>query len=814
MHKFIQIPARLLTAAALVVQPSPGFPEGTSPAPATAVLATAVDGVSQNTLDITANVSGADEELVPLVLEVVLNGKPTGLVASFEAQFDGSAMRSTRDELKQIGLRSPLGLSKSVPLAAIDGLKYDYDATAQSVAITVPQSALRPEVISAAYLQEFEAPDRAYGGVLNYSLVGQHGLGTGGGQLSASLDGWVFAPFGTLGSTAFFSKPLQGTGPSRGLRLDTAVTINMPGKALKLTLGDFTTAGPSWARPIRMGGVQLRRDFSLRSDLVTDQRLAYSGAAAVPSTVDVFIENNRVYSTNVDPGPFQLEDIPVTGGGDAQIVVRGLDGQIQRQNVSFFASADLLKKGMADYSLGIGQPRQAYAIRSNDYSNNTSYSATLRYGLTRRITLEGHAAGTDGFHLWGGGVSMVPFALGELSLSAAQSDYRGQQGQTAHLGLSTQIGRMELQASSSRSSAGFTDLAYVTGLDYLGAGAITSTGSLLETALAQDVVSLAIPLGKDNRKLGLSYIRAERANSRDRLASASYGASVAGGRGSLSMNGAWNFEDEDLRLSVGLSWRLGKRTYAQASTYTDSKGRMVQDTSISRTMGEGVQAWGYQVQAGQRDGRVPLRLKGDYRARYGEWSGEVQTDGISRFARVQLDGAVAATSGGVALGTPINDGFAMVDLGVSDVPVYVDNRPVARTNRNGRVLVTGLNAYRSNRVSVNVRDLPEKATLGISAVDLVPSRGAGQYLSFGGNEGGGVLVVLHDPQGRPLPPASAVRSDQGEEAIVGYDGETWIEHPTAQTTLTVTLPSGRCTARFAYAKSSAVQDRIGPVTCQ
>lgn len=759
-----------------------------------------------------------DAGAVPLFLAVTVNGLDTELIAEFSADLDGGNMAAPRSELAELGIKPPPGTGRMVALSSIEGLSYQYDTANQLIHIAVPHEGLLPEVVSAAHAPAFEPSEGGWGAVLNYSLVGDTGFGEAfehyDGTLSANLDGWAFAPLGRLASSGYFTQDLGADGEAEALRLETSFTADLPEQALSLTLGDFTSAGPSWTRPIRMAGIELRRDFSLRSDLVTVQKFSYSGAAAVPSSVDVFIENSRVFSANVTDGPFRLEDLPVQGGGDAEIVVRGIDGQTSRRTVSFFSSDGLLKPGMADYALGFGRAREGYGVTSNDYGEDDIFTASLRYGLNKTLTVDGHFSATDRLQVAGLGMTAVPLSLGEVRLAVASSDFMGRTGNFAQLDLQTQLGKVDIRTSSTRTDPGFADLAYVTGLDYLRGSGGTS-GTLLEVPLAQDVVSLSIPFSKSNRRLGLSYVSARRETSRDELASISFGTPIRGGRGAFSLNGSYNFETEDMRITAGLSMKLGKRTHGQVSAYRDSAGRETRDLTVSRTRGEGVGAWGYHLQAAQRDDQVPVRLKGDYRSRYGEISGEIQTRGEGAYLRGQLDGAMALAGREFAMGNTVKDGFAVVDLGVADVPVYLDNRPVARTNARGRVLVNGLNAYRRNRLSVNVRDLPDSASLGVSAAEMVPARGAGQYVSFGGNASGGVLVVLRDASGAVLPAGTVIAvNGRRSEAYVGYDGEAWIEAPEASNRITASLAGGTCTARFAFDGSDALQEVIDPVECR
>ena len=55
------------------------------------------------------------------------------------------------------------------------------------------------------------------------------------------------------------------------------------------------------------------------------------------------------------------------------------------------------------------------------------------------------------------------------------------------------------------------------------------------------------------------------------------------------------------------------------------------------------------------------------------------------YGNVNVTGAVVAAGGGVFVGRPIYDGFAIVDAGAPDIDVYANNRLVGRTNRGGKI---------------------------------------------------------------------------------------------------------------------------------
>lgn len=67
-----------------------------------------------------------------------------------------------------------------------------------------------------------------------------------------------------------------------------------------------------------------------------------SGSAAVPSTVDVYVDNAQRASRSVPSGPFSITNLPIiTGAGTARLVVRDALGRETVSETPFYASSDL-----------------------------------------------------------------------------------------------------------------------------------------------------------------------------------------------------------------------------------------------------------------------------------------------------------------------------------------------------------------------------------------------------------------------------------------------------------------------------------------
>ncbi len=779
--------------------------------------AVAAPGLTQDALDALLEEDAASQS-IPLFLEVFINGVSTELIAEFQQDPGTGSMSSPRSELNELGIRVPMLHRGLIDLDDLTGVSYVYDEAAQTLAVTAATEALLPKVISANRRPAPLEPDRTTGVVLNYDAVAGFGSGADSDGLrfdraSLALDGWVFSPIGHLSNSGILSS--TAVGDSTYLRLGTAYEFNAPGSAVTFAAGDLISSSLPWGRSVRLGGVQVRREFNLRSDLVTEPLLSFSGAAAVPSSVDVFVENNRVFSGRTGQGPYRFEDIPVYDGyGDAVVVIRDENGNVTKREVAFFSSRNLLKKGILDYSVEVGRARDGYGQTNWDYGDDTLYSASLRYGMTNRLTLQGHAEGKSDLTMLGFGASFVVANRAEMTLAAGHSDYSGAQGQFAYGALRTSLFGAGIEASMLRASSGFTDLAYATGADFLGAGSLTADRSLLEFPTAQDVVSVSVPLGRDGVSLGFSYVRSERAASRDEIVSVSYGQNFEKRNVSFNISGAHDLETDNTRFSAFLTMPTGKRTFTQASASVDGDSGSRQGLSLVRALGDAEGDHGYQAQLDLGEDSPAWQVAASIRSRAGRAEAALRRTGGAVSGHARFDGALVFMGGKLAAGNRIRDGFAIVDAGVPDVPVYLQNREVAHTGRAGRALVPGLSSYGQNRISLNIDDLPQDVSYNATAMDVIPARRSGVLVEFGGiSAGDSALVILRDAAGNFLPVGSEVDLD-GASFVVGYDGAAFLEGLGPRNTVKVRTKHGTCMARFAFAPTEGPQTVIDPVVCK
>lgn len=114
---------------------------------------------------------------------------------------------------------------------------------------------------------------------------------------------------------------------------------------------DVSSQSAEWGG--RFGGIQWATNFATQSRFIAFPMPAVAAEAALPSTVDVYVNNLlQIIRTDLSAGTFTINNLPVmTGQGDARIVVSDLLGQEQIISQPYYVSPQLLSKGTQQFFL-------------------------------------------------------------------------------------------------------------------------------------------------------------------------------------------------------------------------------------------------------------------------------------------------------------------------------------------------------------------------------------------------------------------------------------------------------------------------------
>jgi outer membrane usher protein len=684
-----------------------------------------------------------------------------------------------------------------VALDALPDLTYRVDEPSQTLILDASPSAFLPVAIRGSET-EFEEPTPSPpGAFLNYELTATHSnVET---VQSALLEPSLFNRWGS-GVADFLASDANGR--RRMVRLDTTWTHDQPQRATTLRVGDSITGASSlWGAAVRFAGVQWGSDFATRPGLITFPLPTVSGATALPSTVNLYVNGALRMSTNVPMGMFQLEDVPaISGDGQIQVVVRNLLGQEQVITQSFYASPALLRPGLKDFSYEAGVVRENYGLASNDYGH-ALLVGTDRIGLSDHLTAEAHGEVLRDQQTLGIGAAWLVPATGVVSAAVAGSHSRSGAGALAVIGFDRAARRFSFGGSIQLADRRFTDV-----------------GSLGDqpTPLRMTRAYANIALGK----FGSLSLLSARQDYGDRdvidLASIREDFQIRPfGFLSLSVTRA-RAMTSDTTVELTFTRSLGERTSATLDAASDN-GRAEGLIEVQRNLPSGPGA-GYRVAAGMNgspDGEAEFTGQtgaGTYDVDAQRMLGETQES-------ASATGSIAWFAQKLLATRTIDGSFAVVDVsGEPGVRVYDDHQVVGRTDARGQILVPDLRPYEDNQIGIEQADLPLDAQISTVQKSAVPYFHSGTLVRFAVVHPHGALITLELQGGTDLPAGSLVRVvGHREEYPSALHGEVYVTDFSTPAVLHASWPGGTCEARVPKSVHLPADDplpQLGPFVCK
>jgi outer membrane usher protein len=281
----------------------------------------------------------APAALQDVMLAITVNGSAPGEPVALLRGADGSIYVPQR-LLAEWRLRDPATavLTRDgqyfVRLDSIRGLKLMIDEAAQSLTITAEPQLFAPVRLAYASVQPGEEVVSGTGAFLNYDASAEVVSGTP--ALGAAVEVGVFTRYG-VGISNFVGH--GSAGKASLVRLDSNWTIDDPAGMRSLRVGDGISRGGVGGVPMRFGGIQIARNFAVEPGFLTIPLPSLRGSAALPSIVDIYVNDALRGSRDIQPGPFQFDGLPtVSGNGDVQLVVRDLLGREMRYTETYYSA--------------------------------------------------------------------------------------------------------------------------------------------------------------------------------------------------------------------------------------------------------------------------------------------------------------------------------------------------------------------------------------------------------------------------------------------------------------------------------------------
>ncbi|MDO8776035.1 MAG: fimbria/pilus outer membrane usher protein [Burkholderiaceae bacterium] len=741
-----------------------------------------------------------------LLVELEVNGQSVPGIVRVERLADGTlalpleAWQAAR--LRAVG--APLALpdgQRGYVLESVPELQYRVDRARLTLALTVPAGAFDSSAYSLGQARVSPPNVAPPGMYLNYSLAATHQEG-GSSAYGGMLEGVVFNGWGSLVS----GLAVSGNGhANNALRTDTYWRKDWPGSMETLVVGDAVGGSGGWSRPVRYGGVRYGRDFALAPGFITYPLPALSGSAALPSTVDVLVNNQRQASASVKTGPFALTNVPVVGGaGEINLVVRDLRGVETVITQGYYSSPRLLASGLSDFSAEAGALRRNYGSASNDYgaafaagSYQYGFNPGLTAGARAELQRTRQAGGLDATTLLG--TFAVARAAAAWSRGSAEGSPEKRSG--AHW-------LAAIERTSPRGGGALQWERFDAGFLQFGA----SAGEIQPRQRLQANAGIALGSGMS---AGASYIR-QTSWSGDRfiLAGANLGIALPG-NAQVSVFAS-------RQLNAGKGWSaglnlmvpLGNQRTLVATSNRDTAGTIANAVQASSSAPPGP-GWGWSVRASDlasQQARAGMTLN----TNYGQFTAEANAGQDANALRIGADGSLGWLEGLPFATRRIDQGaFAVVRVGaIAGVAVSRSNQVMATTNSRGLALVPGLLPYQTNVLTLNPDQLPFDINLGGVREEVVPYARSGVLVNFPVRRSRNVLAILRQASGVPVPPGARVTVSPGsQEFIVAKRGEVYLMDLQDDNRIEVRWKAGSCSLSLPLDPAQGGEAQVGPLIC-
>lgn len=451
-----------------------------------------------------------------------------------------------------------------------------------------------------------------------------------------------------------------------------------------------------------------------------------------PSTVDILVNGAPYRSVDLQPGRYDISDLPVEfGANDIQMVVRDAAGRRQVSDFStFFDPLDLIA-GEDEYSAAVG-------VRSDEidfqpkYSNDPVAMFNYRRALSGTLLLGGGVQLSKDVQLLSFESQIVPQLIpGSFQLAAAASVGKGE-GVALSAGYRWYGGRAETRKVASITvdyqSDGFRSLA---DFDLATVGRLTATASYSQSFTTRTFMSVGAAYSKIRGRSDQSTIYADVTRRLTPTVNLTGGAEY--GTGSIF--------GRSFGIRLGLTMALGgqqrvdasyqsRRDYARAtySKATDNHaGAFGYSVGVQRSLGINSVDGSFDYIGNRFDARLSVASEGD-------GLGNITNRQVGR---LQVGTSIAFADGILGVGRPINDAFAVVRAHKTVESEVIAGRNLSSNEYEassgifGAAVVNRLVSYSPQEIQYDLKNGATGYDIGSGVERVIPSYRAGYSIEVG-----------------------------------------------------------------------------------
>ncbi|TCM63802.1 outer membrane usher protein [Acinetobacter calcoaceticus] len=724
-----------------------------------------------------------------------------------ESYLDNSQKPVNQNDILALGFATRP--SDWVNLSSLNEAKFEYLSSRQVLVLNLPPTWMPTQMLGRDSWYKPEKGQSGIGILNNYDIY-MNRPDQGGTSTNVFLEQRFFSPYGVLKNSGIYTRNEKVTGPDSERfenkngyrRYDTNYQFDHQDSATSILVGDVISgAKNSWGNSVRLGGIQIKRDFGTRPDLITYPLPQFMGQAALPSTIDLIINGQKSQSTDVQSGPFVINNLPyMTGRGEAVIVTTDAVGRQVSTAVPFYVSNSLLKPGLIDYSVSAGQIREDFGLKDFAYGQFVT-SIDARYGIYDWLTLESRAEISQDIQLVGLGSVIKLANWGVLSSSyvdtrsdaalyknADNPNESGKRGAQYTVGYSYNQNRFGFSVNHTNRDAKYADFSRLNASDLISINSnkITTAQTYFSTS--------------KSGTFGVGYIETSAQDFENKLLNLSWapvlpfymrGSTVSLSSSHDFIKNAWS---AGIQISIPLFKDAGTLNTGYTKDFESNYGYVNYNRSIPSGGGFGVDL----TRRFNEDKEDLNQARLSYRNQY--LYTDFGVNGIDNNYNywLGLSGSFVAMREGVFASSRLGESFALIDTNkVADIPVKFENSLIGRSNRNGYIFVPSVTPYYTGKYSIDPLNLPSSYNATLVEQRVAAKRGSGIKIDFPINHSISANVYLLDQHNQPLPVGSVVHRATQQSSYVGIDGIAFLENLESTNQITVQLADERiCKAEF------------------
>lgn len=759
-----------------------------------------------------------------LFLLVYLNHSELNDLLPFQLDHSGQIFAFAHDLRRiRIKLDPDLDDTQLISLKNIPNLKYQYDENNQIIHIQIPNAELQRYSVN---LQDGNISNDELlklkplsAAILNYSINNTNT--NENNYVSGYLEALFSSQYGNLSNQFVFNNSQDDYYNAQNfVRLESNWQYIDPIKIRSYVVGDFISNTASWGNSIRLAGLQWSSAYTQRSDIITTALPQFSGSAALPSTLDLFINQQKIYSGQVPSGPFEVKSLPFISGNEVTLVTKDATGQQIKTKQAYYYSSKILAKGINEFSIDLGIPRYNYGLESNDYDENIVMgSGSMRYGVNNTTTLSGNIeSSTDGLTNFGGGFSQNLWNKAVINLNMATSQYKNQQGILSSVGLEARInGNLSVNSDYQYTTNGYFNLARVADNIYSQKNSnIVHNEDIKNSAYAKEIIRAGL-----NWNVVSGYMLSSNYN-KIKYQDDQYEMLNLNLSGSLSKNisfyatGYQNLDRSDnYGFYVGINYTPTQKYRATTSVMNDG-GNVGYRQEINNidSASIGNLGWGAAYEHREHSDDFATAYL-NYRTHPAYVSARYSTFGDEYQTFISATGALVATSGRVFAANEVGDAYAIVENAGPKSRILNGGVDLGATDSKGRFFISNLSPYTQHRIYLDPTHLPLDWQTSNTEKEVITGYRQGTHIDFATHQSLAATAIILDNNQQPIAAGYNTTLNNITFSTIGYDGEVFLQGLQAKNTLVIDLlDAGQCKIHFDYDEKHSSIQKIGPFICQ